>query len=423
MNNTRKGDFTPHLGQKCEFLTALIVGALVGGITTEGMTGDNFGQGALGGAITGGLGAGASGLLGGFGDAGSAIADSAGSATGDALAFASDAGLGSAGLADAATSAAAGGGSLGFGGGPSGFAGLADSGTSAAAGGANLGFGGGATDTTTLAADSLIPGGGSVMPAADTTAAADTTLSGFTSPTDFSLGAGLNSSSSFLGDTSGLGLSAPSSGSFGDYSLASGTSSGSSLGEPIAGAATDSSGPFGLSKDTLAWLNSPAAKLGLSGLNMMRGQSASNQAAGQLRQVGAPQRALGNQLVSEYNAGTLHPAAEAGIDMQEQQALAQAKQYFANAGMANSTQAQAAYAQIAANAEAQRQTAREQLLQVGLQQLGLTDQSTILAIQTQLQGNQAAQKNQSDFMANIGALMAGQQTPTKPTSYTLTPSA
>ena len=186
---------------------------------------------------------------------------------------------------------------------------------------------------------------------------------------------------------------------------------GLALQQQTAGAAANSS--TGALQDALK----TALKYGPAGLSLLRsvmGQSAYSKAASQLSNVGSTQRATANGLVQGYNNGTLNPAESAGIDTWAQQQVAALRQFYANAGTADSTQAKQAEAAVMAQAVQMKNQATQNLLQVGLNELNTLDANTVAGIKVNLQGDQAATQAQANFAATFAKLIGAQQSGNAP---------
>jgi len=151
-----------------------------------------------------------------------------------------------------------------------------------------------------------------------------------------------------------------------------------------------------------------AMKYGPAGVSLLRGvmgKDAYARAAAGYGNVGATQRATANGLVQGYNNGTLNPAESAGIDRWAQQQVAALRQFYANAGTADSTQAKMAEAAVMQKATEMKNQATQDLLKVGLNELNTLDQNTVRGIQTNLQGDVAAQQAQAAFAAQFAKLI------------------
>lgn len=183
-----------------------------------------------------------------------------------------------------------------------------------------------------------------------------------------------------------------------------------------AGVAASPDGGLALGQATTPSLTSQAlsaaAKYGPAGLSLMRsvmGQGAYAKAASALGNVGSTQRATANGLVAGYNNGTLNPAENSGIDTWATNQVSALRQFYANAGTADSTQAKQAEAAVMAQATQMKNQASQNLLQVGLNELNNLDQNTVAGIKVNLQGDQAATQAQANFAATFAKLIGSQQ--------------
>ncbi len=159
--------------------------------------------------------------------------------------------------------------------------------------------------------------------------------------------------------------------------------------------------------------------LGISLLKGVMGKDAANKAAAAYNNVGTQQRQTASGLVTAYNNGTLNPAESAGIDKWAQQQIASLRQFYANAGTADSTQAKQAEAAVMQQATDMKNKATQDLLKVGLNELNTLDTNTVRGITANLQGDQAAQQAQANFAMTFAKLIGSTgQTPTPSTSTT-----
>lgn len=189
-----------------------------------------------------------------------------------------------------------------------------------------------------------------------------------------------------------------------DPGVAASPDGGLALGQQAGGGASTSSAVQDALKTALKY--GPA---GVSLLRSVMGQGAYAKAAGQLSNVGATQRATANGLVQGYNNGTLNPAESAGIDTWATQQVSALRQFYANAGTADSTQAKQAEAAVMAQATQMKNQATQNLLTVGLNELNSLDANTVAGIKVNLQGDQAATQAQANFAAQFAKLIGSQQ--------------
>lgn len=151
----------------------------------------------------------------------------------------------------------------------------------------------------------------------------------------------------------------------------------------------------------------PLAMYGLGQMGQIQqGQQMKKAMAG----VGAPQREQGQRLLAQYQSGQINPGDQYAIDQWKAGAIAQSRQYFAQAGQSDSSQAKEAEKQIEAQAVNMRQTALNNILQQGLSVLNVTDQYQAQAIQMELKNSQQALQNTTNFFNAYGQWL--RQTPT-----------
>lgn len=141
-----------------------------------------------------------------------------------------------------------------------------------------------------------------------------------------------------------------------------------------------------------------AGTLGLGVAGAVGSRNAGNKSAADIRAIGAPQAAIGNQLLQQFQSGTLSPADKNAIDTWERSAISQLRQFYAKAGISSSTQAMHGEQQVRAKAEAMRSQALLSTLTTGLNALGVTDKYQLEAIKAQLAGDQQAMTNASNFL-------------------------
>lgn len=142
--------------------------------------------------------------------------------------------------------------------------------------------------------------------------------------------------------------------------------------------------------------------LAMYGLGQMGQMQQGQQMQKAMANVGAPQRAEGQRLLAQYQSGQINPGDQYAIDQWKQSAIAQSRQYFAQAGQSDSSQAKEAEKQIEAQAVNMRQTALQNILQQGLSVLNVTDQYQAQAIQMELQNSQQALANTTNFFNAYG---------------------
>lgn len=162
----------------------------------------------------------------------------------------------------------------------------------------------------------------------------------------------------------------------------------------------------GVPKETMDKVLNGLAKygpLGLGAASILGNRGAAKKAAGQIREVGGPQRAIANDMITQAQAGNINQADQYQIDQWKQGAIAQSRAYYAKAGISDSSMAQNAEAEINAKATAMHEQARQQLLQTGLETLNITDKTQVAAIQAELAGDQQTQQQITQFMNAYGS--------------------
>jgi hypothetical protein len=136
----------------------------------------------------------------------------------------------------------------------------------------------------------------------------------------------------------------------------------------------------------------PTASLGLNALGQYRAQDAQKQFAN----IARPAQEVGNQLLAQYQTGTLSSSDQFAIQQWVQQQKAAIKQYYAKAGLSDSSMAVNALSQIDSQAETMRQQAIANELKQGLSALGIANPALTAGVQAgfkqdaQLAGNSAA---------------------------------
>ena len=155
----------------------------------------------------------------------------------------------------------------------------------------------------------------------------------------------------------------------------------------------------------------PVASLAMNGKAQHKAQSA----ADQLNKIAQPASSTSNNLLSKFNSGQISAADSYAINQQMQQSIAQAKQYYASAGLSNSSMEHEAIQTIQNNAENQRQQALQNMLTQGLSAAGTAQGPQIAAVNASVQSDAQLQKATSDFMAALARMNAGGTTPNQPT--------
>lgn len=164
--------------------------------------------------------------------------------------------------------------------------------------------------------------------------------------------------------------------------------------------------------------------LALGAAGMLQQNSASKKAVGKYGELGGTQRGVANEMIQQAQAGQINPADQYSIDQWQQQAIAQAQQYYSKAGLSDSSMANGAINEIKAKATAMKEQARQQLLQTGITALNTVDKYSAAAIQAEMAGDQAAAAQATNFLSSYGnwlralPTLTGQQ-PTKQTENTV----
>lgn len=120
--------------------------------------------------------------------------------------------------------------------------------------------------------------------------------------------------------------------------------------------------------------------------------------------VQATQQALSNQLLSQYQSGTLTAADAYKVDQWEKQQVAATKQYYASAGLGNSDMLTKALGDVTAQASAMRSTAQNQYLSQAISALGGSASSAGALVTANVAQDAALQQAQQSFFANLGRL-------------------
>jgi hypothetical protein len=144
--------------------------------------------------------------------------------------------------------------------------------------------------------------------------------------------------------------------------------------------------------------------LGAAGLAQQMGRS--NDLGSKLPS-GGTQRDVGNTLVSQFQSGTLNAADAHAIADWENGAIAQTRQYYANAHQSDSSAAVDAENRIHARAEAMREAARMGLLRMGLDALNMGDQTQTAAVLAEYGADQQLRANAINFMNAYGSYLRG----------------
>ena len=154
-----------------------------------------------------------------------------------------------------------------------------------------------------------------------------------------------------------------------------------------------------------------AGALGLAGYNVLsqkQMQASASDFANQLKQLGIPLNNASNQLLANYAAGKLNPGDQYAIQQFVQQNVAQAKQYYASAGLGDSSMAQQAIAQIEAQGQAMTSAALQSYL-TSATQLATAGNAPITAgINQQIAADQQLQNSQSNVLLALAQMAAAQ---------------
>ena len=160
-----------------------------------------------------------------------------------------------------------------------------------------------------------------------------------------------------------------------------------------------------------------AAALGLTGYNMVSQQQAQKSAqdfANQLKQLGIPLNNASNQLLAQYASGKLNPGDQYAIQQFVQQNIAQAKQYYASAGLGDSSMAQQAIQAIEAQGQAMTSAALQGYL-TSATNLATAGNAPITAgINQQIATDQQLQNSQTNVLQALAQMAAAQNNTANP---------
>jgi hypothetical protein len=120
--------------------------------------------------------------------------------------------------------------------------------------------------------------------------------------------------------------------------------------------------------------------------------------------VQATQQALSNQLLSQYQNGTLTAADAYKWDTWEAQQTAATKQYYASAGLGNSDMMTKALGDVKAQAAAGRSAAQNQYLTQAISALGGAGSTAGALVTANVAQDAALQQAQQSFFSNLGRL-------------------
>jgi hypothetical protein len=140
-----------------------------------------------------------------------------------------------------------------------------------------------------------------------------------------------------------------------------------------------------------------AGGLGIYGATQAKkGAKQAEQAAAELKAVGAPYQAKGQELIRAAESGELTPTSQASLQALQAR-LAQGAESRGGVGAA----------QTAAQVEAYRNQLLSQQYNLGLQVSNIGDQIALGAIRTGLQADQALNQASTNFYTNLAAIGAG----------------
>lgn len=145
--------------------------------------------------------------------------------------------------------------------------------------------------------------------------------------------------------------------------------------------------------------------LALGGLNQAVSYSQSQKYAKQIAAIGGPQRDVGNQLIAQYQRGELSPSDSYNISQWENSAIAQSRQYFANAGQSDSAAAMESERAIHAQAASMKDQSLRALLTIGTNLLNQTDVYQQASINAELNADNQARNSLISFMSAYGSWM------------------
>ena len=146
----------------------------------------------------------------------------------------------------------------------------------------------------------------------------------------------------------------------------------------------------------------PLAGLASSAYNLISAPKAAAKQAGQISQVGATQRAVGESLVSQAQAGQLNPADAYNIQQWQQQAIASANAYYAQAGLSDSSMHTKAISDIQAQAVAYQQQAIQTMLTQGVNILNGLNATQVAGINAETAASKDAAAQSQAFLNALG---------------------
>ena len=160
-----------------------------------------------------------------------------------------------------------------------------------------------------------------------------------------------------------------------------------------------------------------AAGLGLSAYGQYKSAQNQKSLQDQLNQQAQLTRPAAQELMSQYQSGTIGAAQEKQIADYTNQQKATIKQRYAKMGRDPNydSAAQQEMANVDVQAASMRDTALQNVLSSGLKASGVTAGPAQQAIMAGYQQDQAAQKAQADFLAALANMQArGSGSPTTP---------
>jgi len=178
----------------------------------------------------------------------------------------------------------------------------------------------------------------------------------------------------------------------------------------------------GLSQQSMDWVKNnklQAMQLSLGAANIIGQKPAELNPA--LMNMAAPYKKLSEDLMSKYQSGQLTPGDAYSIAQNTQNQKQAIKQYYQNAGLADSSMEQSALDQVDAQAEAMREKALTGMLSNAVNLAGVSDPLMKAAIQDQTAQDAAATKAQQDFAQQLMRVAAGDQGTQAPPKGTQAP--
>ena len=122
----------------------------------------------------------------------------------------------------------------------------------------------------------------------------------------------------------------------------------------------------------------------------------------QIMGIGKLQRDAATSMIETGQAGKAMPADQYAIDQWKNQAIVQAQQYYAKAGISDSTQLTGTIADINARATAMTQQAAQNLVTTGMNELNNLDKYQLAAVQAEMKADQGSAGQIQSFMTSLG---------------------